>query len=79
MDPAEDGPDQGNIRIKADCALGERRVVGWSMNTAITAQFATDALVTAIRRRGKPNELLHHSIKAASTPIPVAFKSFGAP
>ena len=38
-----------------------RRVVGWSMNAAMTAQLVTDALVMAIWRRGKPDALLHHS------------------
>lgn len=38
-----------------------RRVVGWSMQTAMTAQLVTDALVMAIWRRGKPDALLHHS------------------
>jgi transposase InsO family protein len=31
------------------------------MNTAMTAQLVTDALVMAIWRRGKPDALLHHS------------------
>ena len=41
--------------------LFSRRVVGWSMSTAMTAQLVTDALVMAIWRRGKPDALLHHS------------------
>ena len=41
--------------------LFSRRVVGWSMNAEMTAQFVTDALVMAIWRRGKPDALLHHS------------------
>ena len=41
--------------------LFSRRVVGWSMSAAMTAQFVTDALVMAIWRRGKPDALLHHS------------------
>jgi putative transposase len=31
------------------------------MSAAMTAQLITDALVMAIRRRGKPDALLHHS------------------
>ena len=31
------------------------------MQTAMTAQLVTDALVMAIWRRGKPDALLHHS------------------
>jgi putative transposase len=34
--------------------LFSRRVVGWSMSAAMTAQLVTDALVMAIWRRGKP-------------------------
>ena len=41
--------------------LFSRRVVGWSMSEEMTAQFVTDALVMALWRRGKPQELLHHS------------------
>ena len=44
-----------------DVDLFSRRVVGWSMSTAMTAQLVTDALVMAIWRRGKPDALLHHS------------------
>jgi transposase InsO family protein len=39
--------------------LFSRRVVGWSMSAAMTAQLVTDALVMAIWRRGKPDALLH--------------------
>ena len=41
--------------------LFSRRVVGWSMSAAMTAELVTDALVMAIWRRGRPRELLHHS------------------
>ena len=41
--------------------LFSRRVVGWSMSAAMTAQLVTDALVMAIWRRGRPDALLHHS------------------
>ena len=37
------------------------RVAGWSMKNTMTADPVTDALVMAIRRRGKPDELPHHS------------------
>jgi putative transposase len=47
--------------VAAVVDLFSRRVVGWSMNTAMTAQLVTDALVMAIWRRGKPDALLHHS------------------
>ena len=45
--------------------LFSRRVVGWSMHDQMTAQLVTDALVMAIWRRGKPQELLHHSDKGS--------------
>jgi hypothetical protein len=32
------------------------------MSAAMTAEFLTDALVMEIWRRGRPRELLHHSI-----------------
>jgi hypothetical protein len=41
--------------------LFSRRVVGWSMSAAMTAQLVTNALVMAIWRRGKPDALVHHS------------------
>jgi putative transposase len=41
--------------------LFSRRVVGWSMQSTMTAQLVLDALVMALWRRGKPTELLHHS------------------
>ncbi len=41
--------------------LFSRRVVGWSMSAAMTAELVTDALMMAVWRRGRPRELLHHS------------------
>ena len=52
---------EGWLDVAAVIDLFSRRVVGWSMSTAMTAQFVTDALVMAIWRRGRPNALLHHS------------------
>jgi putative transposase len=52
---------QGWLYIAAVIGLFSRRVVGWSMSAAMTAQLVTDALVMAIWRRGKPQALLHHS------------------
>ena len=52
---------EGWLYVAAVVDLFSRRVVGWSMSTAMTAQFVTDALVMAIWRRGKPDALLHHS------------------
>jgi len=55
------GTVEGWLYVAAVVDLFSRRVVGWSMNAAMTAQLVTDALVMAIWRRGKPDALLHHS------------------
>jgi putative transposase len=52
---------EGWLYVAAVIYLFSRRVVGWSMSAAMTAQLVTDALVMAIWRRGKPDALLHHS------------------
>jgi putative transposase len=52
---------EGWLYVSAVVDLFSRRVVGWSMQTAMTAQLVTDALVMAIWRRGKSDALLHHS------------------
>jgi putative transposase len=52
---------EGWLYVAAVIDLFSRRVVGWSMSAAMTADLVTDALVMAIWRRGRPKELLHHS------------------
>ena len=52
---------EGWLYVAAMIDLFSRRVVGWSMSAAMTAQLVTDALTMAIWRRGKPDALLHHS------------------
>ncbi len=52
---------EGWLYVAAVVDLYSRRVVGWSMNAAMTAQLVTDALLMAVWRRGKPEALLHHS------------------
>jgi putative transposase len=52
---------EGWLNVAAVIDLFSRRVVGWSMSAAMTAQLVTDALVMAIWRRGKSDALLHHS------------------
>jgi putative transposase len=49
------------LYVAAVVDLFSRRVVGWSMNAAMTARLVTDALVMAIWLWGKPDALLHHS------------------
>jgi putative transposase len=53
--------DEGWLYFAVVMDLFSRRIVGWSMSNEMTAQLVTDALVMAIWRRGKPQELLHHS------------------
>ena len=52
---------EGWLYVAAVLDLFSRRVVGWSMSAAMTAELLTAALVMAIWRRGRPRELLHHS------------------
>jgi transposase InsO family protein len=41
--------------VAAVIDLFTRRIVGWPMSAAMTAQPVTDALVMAIWRRGRPS------------------------
>ena len=52
---------EGWLYVAAVIDLFSRRVVGWSMSAAMTAQLVADALVMAMWRRGRPGALLHHS------------------
>jgi putative transposase len=52
---------EGWLYVAVVLDLYSRRVVGWSMQDSMTTQLVTDALMMAVWRRGKPNELLHHS------------------
>jgi putative transposase len=56
---------EGWLYVAAVIDLFSRRVVGWSMSAAMTADLVTDALVMAIWRRGRPNCII--PIAAAST------------
>ena len=53
--------DEGWLNVSAVIDLFSRRVVGWSMRAGMTAQLVADALLMAVWRRGKRNELLHHA------------------
>jgi putative transposase len=46
---------EGWLYVAAVVDLFSRRVVGWSMQSAMTAQLVTDALLMAIWRRGNAN------------------------
>jgi putative transposase len=52
---------EGWLYVAVVLDLYSRRAVGWSMQTSMTAQLVTDALMMAIWRGGKPDALLHHS------------------
>lgn len=52
---------EGWLYVAVVLDLYSRRVVGWSMQSQMTAQLVTDALMMAIWRRGLPDALLHHS------------------
>ena len=52
---------EGWLYLAVVLDLFARRVVGWSMKNTMTADLVIDALVMAIWRRGRPDELLHHS------------------
>ena len=52
---------EGWLFVAVVLDLFSRRVVGWSMQSAMTAQLVTDALITAVWRRGSVDALLHHS------------------
>ena len=52
---------EGWLYVAAVIDLYSRRVVGWSMKPEMTAQLVTDALITALWRRGRTEALLHHS------------------
>jgi putative transposase len=59
---------EGWLYVAVVIDLFSRRVVGWSMSAAMTAQLVSDALVMAIWRRGKPMRYCITPIAAANTP-----------
>ena len=52
---------EGWLYVAVVLDLFSRRIVGWSMQSSMTAQLVTDALTMAVWRRGKPEAVLHHS------------------
>ena len=52
---------EGWLYVAVVLDLYSRRIVGWSMQSSMTSQLVADALMMAVWRRGKPDELLHHS------------------
>jgi putative transposase len=52
---------EGWLYVAVVLDLFSRRVVGWAMQPAMTTQLVTDALLTAVWRRGNVQAVLHHS------------------
>lgn len=52
---------EGWLYVAVVLDLYSRRVVGWSMQASMTSQLVADALMMAVWRRGRPQEVLHHS------------------
>ena len=53
--------DEGWLYVAAVMDLYSRLIVGWSMQSTMTAQLASDAMLMAIWRRRPSVQLLHHS------------------
>jgi len=52
---------EGWLYVAVVMDLYSRRIVGWSMQSTMTAQLVANALMMAVWRRGRPDALLHHS------------------
>lgn len=52
---------EGWLFVAVVLDLFSRRIVGWSMQSEMTAQLVADALVMAVWRRGRTTTLVHHS------------------
>ena len=52
---------EGWLYVAVGIDLYARRVVGWSMKADMTAQLVTDALMMALWRHGRPQELFDDS------------------
>jgi len=52
---------EGWLYVAVVLDLYSRRVVGWSMQSQMTAQLVTDALMMAVWRRRRPESVIHHS------------------
>jgi putative transposase len=52
---------EGWLYVAVVLDLFSRRIVGWAMQTAMTSQLVTDALLMAVWRRGPTGTVMHHS------------------
>jgi len=57
--------NEGWLHVAAVIDLWSRRVVGWSMDTRVTAELVSDALVMAFERRRPDRRVVHHSDRGA--------------
>jgi transposase InsO family protein len=57
--------DEGWLHLAAVIDLWSRRVVGWAMDTTVTAALVSDALVMAFERRRPDRRVVHHSDRGA--------------
>jgi transposase InsO family protein len=57
--------DEGWLHLAAVIDLWSRRVVGWAMDTSVTAALVSDALVMAFERRRPDRRVVHHSDRGA--------------
>ena len=56
---------EGWLYLAAVLDLWSRRVVGWAMGTAVTAELVGDALLMAFERRRPDQRVVHHSDRGA--------------
>ena len=53
--------DEGWLYLATVIDLGNKEVIGWSMDGMMTKELATKALEHAIRRTAQPKGVIHHS------------------
>ena len=63
--------DEGWMYLAALLDLGNREVVGWAASARKTRRLVIDALNMALGRHKPSRGLIHHSDRAASTPLPI--------
>jgi putative transposase len=56
---------EGWLHLAAVLDLWSRRVVGWAMGSAVTAELVGDALLMAFQRRRPDRRVVHHSDRGA--------------
>jgi putative transposase len=69
---------EGWLYVAVVLDLFSRRIVGWSMQTDMTAQLVTDALTMAVWRRGRAETLMHHSDRGSQYTSETFQRALGA-